>query len=86
MVRVPPLYEDYSIKRSGHAEERFPRSGTLLSRIILQEVRGDGYDIFLGSPSVVYNEDRSEDHSQKEERIAVRHRLNNGKYAVFLSK
>ena len=31
----------------------------------LQEVRGDGYDIFLGSPSVVYNEDRSEDHSQK---------------------
>ena len=43
----------------------FHGSGTLLSRIILQEVRGDGYDIFLGSPSVVYNEDRSEDHSQK---------------------
>ena len=44
----------------------FPRgAGHLLSRIILQEVRGDGYDIFLGSPSVVYNEDRSEDHSQK---------------------
>ena len=30
----------------------FHGSGTLLSRIILQEVRGDGYDIFLGSPSV----------------------------------
>ena len=39
----------------------FHGSGTLLSRIILQEVRGDGYDIFPGSPSVVYNEDRSED-------------------------
>ena len=38
----------------------FHGSGTLFSRIILQEVRGDGYDIFLGSPSVVYNEDRSE--------------------------
>ena len=34
----------------------FHGSGTLFSRIILQEVRGDGFDIFLGSPSVVYNE------------------------------
>ena len=55
----------------------FHGSGTLLSRIILQEVRGDGFDIFPGSPAVVYNEDRSEDHSQRR-RIAVRHRLNNG--------
>ena len=43
----------------------FHGSGTLLSRIILQEVRGDGFDIFPGSPAVVYNEDRSEDHSQR---------------------
>ena len=43
----------------------FHGNGTLLSRIIRQEIRGDGYDIFLRLPSVVYNEDRSEDHSQK---------------------
>ena len=85
--RVPPLYEDYSIKRSGHAEERFPlRERTLFSRIILQEVRGDGFDIFLGSPSVVYNEDRSEDHSQKKKGIAVRHRLKQRKVCRFSSE
>ena len=44
----------------------FHGNGTLLSRIILQEIRGDGYDIFPRSPSIVYNENRSEDHSQKE--------------------
>ena len=63
----------------------FHGSGTLLSRIILQEVRGDGDDIFLGSPSVVYNEDRSEDHSQKKkgsQYAPVKQR----KYAAFLSK
>lgn len=43
----------------------FHGNGTLLSRIIRQEIRGDGYDIFLRLPSVVYNEDRLEDHSQK---------------------
>ena len=43
----------------------FHGNGTLRSRTILQEVRGGGYDIFPGLSSVVYNEDRSEDHSQK---------------------
>lgn len=43
----------------------FHGNGTLRSRTILQEIRGGGYDIFPGLSSVVYNEDRSEDHSQK---------------------